>query len=431
MKKDLPLPLLHDADPEVATINDGEELRQLESINFIPSENYASPAVREASASVFTNKYSEGYPDARYYPGNEYVDEIEKLAQARALAAFGLTGSDHRSERGPAEGGGWSVNVQPYSGSPANLAIYKGLMEQGDIALGMKLDQGGHLTHGYKLSASGTFFHFEQYGVGEDELIDFDQVEQLAQEHKPKLIVCGATAYPRVVDFERFGAIAKNAGAYLVADVSHISGLIAGGAHPSPFPHADIVMTTTHKALRGPRGAVIFAKGELIKNINKAIIPGLQGGPHNNTTAAIAVMFKETTTPTFKEYAHQIVKNAQALADDLVKRGYRLTSGGTDNHLFLMDFRDTKLSGGEVEQRLEAVHITANRNTVPGDPRKPFDPSGVRFGTPSVTTRGMKEPEMAQIAEFIDRAIKKEGAEKVAEGVKALARKFPPPGFSA
>lgn len=419
MDKILNLSALHEADPEVAAFNDAEELRQLETINFIPSENYASPAVREASASVFTNKYSEGYPGARYYPGNEQVDNIETLAQNRALALFSLSPDE------------WGVNVQPYSGSPANLAIYKALLSSEDVALGMSLSHGGHLTHGYKVSASGTFFHFEQYGLGEDELIDFAQVERLANEFKPKLIVCGATAYPRTIDFTRFSEIAKSVGAYLIADVSHIAGLIAAGAHPSPFPYADVVMTTTHKSLRGPRGAMIFARTELMKDINKAIIPGLQGGPHNDTTAAIAVAMAEAATPEFKSYGEQIVKNAKALTDTLSEMSYRIVSGGTDNHLFLMDFRDTELSGSDVEQRLEVVGITANRNTVPNDPRKPFDPSGVRFGTPAVTTRGMGEEEMRAIADLIDAAIKQEEVEVTREAVRQLALKFPPPGFSA
>lgn len=417
MEKDLKLSFLHEHDPEVAAMNDAEELRQLETLAFIPSENYASPAVREASASVFTNKYSEGYPGARYYPGNEQVDRVETLAQQRALALFGLSEQD------------WGVNVQPHSGSPANLAIYKAILKKDDVALGMALSHGGHLTHGYKASASGTFFHFEQYGLNDDDRIDFDQVERLANEFKPKLIVCGATAYPRVIDFKRFSEIAKSVGAYLMADVSHIAGLIAGSAHPSPFPYADIVMTTTHKSLRGPRGAMIFARAELMKEMNKAIIPGLQGGPHNNTTAAIAVALGEAARPEFKGYAQQIIANAKVLTDELTNRGYPIVSGGTDNHLFLMDFRQAGYSGSEAEQRLEVVGITANRNTVPNDPRTPFDPSGVRFGTPAVTTRGMKENEMKIIADCIDKALKQEDVELARETIRDMARKFPPPGF--
>ena len=417
MKKDLELSILHKNDPEVAAINDAEELRQLETLAFIPSENYASPAVREASASVFTNKYSEGYPGARYYPGNEQVDKVEILAQQRALSLFGLSENE------------WGVNVQPHSGSPANLAIYKALLSTEDVALGMSLSHGGHLTHGYKASASGTFFHFEQYGLNDDDRIDFDQVERLATEFKPKLIVCGATAYSRTIDFERFSKIAKSVGAYLMADVSHIAGLIAGGVHPSPFPYADVVMTTTHKSLRGPRGAMIFARADLMKEMNKAIIPGLQGGPHNNTTAAIAVALKEASQPEFKQYAQQIVANAAVLTVELSKKGYTIVSGGTDNHLFLMDFREAGYSGSEAETRLETIGITANRNTVPNDPRKPFDPSGVRFGTPAVTTRGMGKEEMLVIADCIDKALKQEDVEATREVIRELARKFPPPGF--
>lgn len=419
MKKDLLLPYLHDNDPQVAAINDAEETRQLETLAFIPSENYTSPAVREASASVFTNKYSEGYPGARYYPGNEQVDNIEILAQQRALSLFGLSENE------------WGVNVQPHSGSPANLAIYKALLSKEDVALGMSLSHGGHLTHGYKASASGTFFHFEQYGLDDNDRIDFDQVQALANEFKPKLIVCGATAYSRFIDFERFSVIAKSVGAYLMADMSHIAGLVAGGTHPSPFPYADIVMTTTHKSLRGPRGAMIFARADLMTSMNKAIIPGLQGGPHNNTTAAIAVALREAATPEFKEYAEQILKNAKVLTDALSAKGYRIVSGGTDNHLFLMDFREAGYSGSEAEQRLENIGITANRNTVPNDPRKPFDPSGVRFGTPAVTTRGMKEAQMEIIADCIDKALKQEDVESARETIRDLALTFPPPGFNA
>jgi glycine hydroxymethyltransferase len=417
MKKDLELSVLHEKDPEVASINDAEELRQFETLAFIPSENYASPAVREASATVLTNKYSEGYPGARYYPGNEQIDKVETLAQQRALVLFGLSDTE------------WGVNVQPHSGSPANLAIYKAILKKDDVALGMALSHGGHLTHGYKASASGTFFHFEQYGLNDEERIDFDQVQALANEFKPKLIVCGATAYPRTIDFARFSEIAKSVGAYLMADVSHIAGLIAGGAHPSPFPYADIVMTTTHKSLRGPRGAMIFARAELMKEMNKAIIPGLQGGPHNNTTAAIAVALGEAGQREFKEYAEQIVKNAKVLTDALAQKGHRVVSGGTDNHLFLLDFRESGYSGSEAEIRLESIGITANRNTVPNDPRTPFDPSGVRFGTPAVTTRGMKEAEMEIIADCIDKALKQEDVESARKTIRDLARKFPPPGF--
>ncbi|MEX0877360.1 MAG: serine hydroxymethyltransferase [Candidatus Spechtbacterales bacterium] len=407
--------MLENTDPEILKINKAEEKRQLETISLIASENYVSPAVREASSSVFTNKYSEGYPDARYYPGNKNVDEIEKLAQKRALELFNLDGSD------------WAVNVQPYSGSPANFAVYTALLDTRDKALGMALPAGGHLTHGHKVSDSGKYFNFIQYGITDNGVIDYEEVERLAQEHKPKLIVCGTSAYSQILDFARFSTIAKRIDALLMVDMAHIAGLIAGGVHPSPFGYCDIVTTTTHKTLRGPRGAMIFSKGEeLSKKIDKAVFPGLQGGPHNQTTLALAVALKEASTPEFKNYAEQITKNAKLLAQELKDKGYDIVSGGTQNHMFLVDMTNKGLSGGESEILLEQNGITANRNTIPNDTRKPMDPSGIRIGTPAVTTRGMKEDEMKIIAGFIDKTLK---GEDVCKEVKELALKFPPPGF--
>ncbi|MDP4010277.1 MAG: serine hydroxymethyltransferase [Candidatus Spechtbacteria bacterium] len=400
-------------DETVAKIIQNERQRQLKTINLIASENYASPAVKEALCSVFTNKYSEGYPGKRYYPGNEFVDEIETLAQERALKLFGVADSD------------WKVNVQPYSGSPANFAVYSAILNEGDTALGMSLSAGGHLTHGHKVSDSGKFFNFIQYGVDGNGLIDFDAIEKLAEQHKPKLIVVGASAYSRTIDFEKFSLIAKEHSSLLMADMAHIAGLVATGVHPSPFGHCDIVTTTTHKTLRGPRGAMIFSKGkELSEKIDKAVFPGLQGGPHNNTTAGIAVALEEASGPEFKEYAENTVKNAGILAEELKNRGYKVVSGGTDNHLFLIDLQDKDISGGTAEKLLEKNGITANRNAVPDDTRGPLDPSGIRIGTPAVTTRDMGENEMRMIAEFIDGAINsKDVSIKVAE----LAIKFPTP----
>lgn len=400
-------------DKQAYKINQKEEQRQAETIDLIASQNYASIAVRQACSSVFTNKYSEGYPNRRYYPGNTFVDEIETLAQQRALELFNLNKQK------------WSVNVQAYSGSPANLAIYTALLSKNDVALGMSLMNGGHLTHGHPVTASGRFFNFKQYGLNKNEEIDFENLEKMAQKYKPKIIVCGATAYSLIIDFERFSKIAKKAKALLVADISHIAGLIASGTHPSPFPYADVVMTTTHKTLRGPRGALIFAKTDLMEKIDKAIIPGLQGGPHNNTTLAIAISLKEAMSKEFTQYANQIVKNAKALSEELQKN-YRVVSGKTQNHLFLLDFSNKPFKGKEAEQRLEQVGITANRNTIPREKESPFNPSGIRIGTPAVTTRGMKEKEMRLIAEYINNALEKKDIIKTKALVKKLALKFPP-----
>lgn len=388
-----------------------ETKRQRETLDLIASENLASREVQNILGSVLTNKYSEGYPGKRYYPGNKEYDEIENLAKERALKLFKLNPKV------------WSVNVQPYSGSPANFAVYFALVPPGETIMGMKLSDGGHLTHGHKVSATGKIWNSVQFGVNEKTgLIDFKEVLKLAKKERPKIIVSGFTAYPRKVDFKKFGEIAKSVGAYHMCDISHIAGLVAGGAHSSPFPYADVVMTTTHKSLRGPRGAMIFAKKEIAEKIDKAIFPGLQGGPHNNVTAAKAVAFSEAMRPEFKVYAKQIVKNAKALAFEMNKLGFNLVTGGTDTHLILADVRSFGVDGLEAEKRLEKAGIVANRNSVPGD-TSPFKPSGVRFGTPSLTTRGMREREMREVALLIKEAI--ENKKGVGAGVLRLCKKFP------
>lgn len=391
-----------------------EVRRQKETLDLIASENLLSKAAQHVLGSPLANKYSEGYPGRRYYPGNEYYDEIEKLAQERALKLFGLNKK------------AWSVNVQPYSGSPANLAIYLALAGPRGKIMGMKLTHGGHLTHGHKVSATGIFFESVQYGVDRDGYINFSEVLKLAKKEKPKVIVSGFTAYPRKVDFKKFGEIAKKVGAYHVADISHIAGLVVGGAHPAPFAYADVVMTTTHKSLRGPRGAAIFSRKEIAEKIDRAVFPGLQGGPHNNTTAAMAEAFYEAMQPAFRAYAKQIVKNAKVLADELKKLGFNLVSGGTDTHLMLVDMRNFGIDGAEAEKRLEKNGIIANRNSVPGD-TSPFKPSGIRLGTPALTTRGMKEKEMREVARLIHDSVR--GERNVQKEVRALCRKFPANGY--
>ncbi|KKU11499.1 MAG: Serine hydroxymethyltransferase [Parcubacteria group bacterium GW2011_GWB1_45_7] len=398
-------------DKEIQKLINLEIKRQKETLDLIASENLASRDVLAPLGSPLSNKYSEGYPGKRYYPGNEYHDKIEILAQKRALKLFKL---DPKK---------WSVNVQPYSGSPANLAVYVGLAEPGDTIMGMKLAAGGHLTHGHKVSASGIFYNSVQYGVNpKTGKVDYDEVLRLAKKAKPKVFVSGFTAYPRRFNFKKFGEIAKKVGAYHLSDISHIAGLVAGGAHPSPFPYADVVMTTTHKSLRGPRGAVLFSRNEIKEKIDKAVFPGLQGGPHNNVTASKAVAFKEAMRPEFKIYARQIVKNAEALAGELKKLGFNLVTGGTDTHLILVDMRAFNMDGLTAERRLEKSNIVANRNSVPGDP-SPFKPSGVRLGTPSLTTRGMKEKEMRLIAHLIYDAVHNKKGTKAK--VIALCKKFP------
>lgn len=388
---------LKQTDPEVYKLIKEEEKRQEEVLEMIPSENYTSSAVIEALGSVLTNKYSEGYPRKRYYQGNKLIDDVEILAQERAKKLFGVP----------------HANVQPYSGSPANTAVYFALLEPSrDKIMGLTLAFGGHLTHGSPVSISGKYYKTVPYDLNESGLIDYDEVEKLALKEKPKIIVCGATAYPRIIDFKKFGKIADESGSYLLADISHIAGLIAGGVHPSPVPYADIIMTTTHKTLRGPRGAMLMVtdKGlkkdpELGDKIDKAVFPGLQGGPHDNQTAAIAVALLEADQPEFKKYSKQIVKNARVLAEELTKSRLNLVSGGTDNHLLLIDLTNKKVNGALAAYALEVAGIVVNKNAVPNDPMPPFYPSGIRLGTPALTTRGMKENEMKKVASWIDNVI--------------------------
>jgi glycine hydroxymethyltransferase len=405
-------------DPEIYELIKGEERYQIESVRLIPSENYVSKAVLEATGSVLTNKYSEGYAGRRYYEGQRYIDQVEAIAVERAKALFG---AEH-------------ANVQPYSGSPANLAVYFALLKQGEGLMGLALPHGGHLTHGWDVSITGTFWRPIRYVVErETQRIDYDAVRDLARKERPRMIVTGATAYPRQFDFKVFGEIAKEVGAYLLADISHIAGLIVAGAHPDPVPYADVVMTTTHKTLRGPRGAMIMSRKDLADKIDKAVFPGLQGGPHNHTTAAIGVALKEAATPEFREYGHQVVRNAKAMAAELTDRGFNLVSGGTDNHLILIDLANKNVIGKKAAKALDRAGIVCNYNTVPYDPRKPFSPSGIRLGTPSVTSRGMKEAEMRRIAVWMDQviahvdddaAITRVGAE-----VREFCNAFPAPGI--
>ena len=377
-------------DPAVYDLIVAEEARQASTIRLIASENYTSQAVMEATASVFTNKYAEGYPGKRYYLGQEFVDQLEDLARDRATALFG---ADH-------------ANVQPYSGSPANLEMYYALCEPGDTILGMGLPHGGHLTHGWKVNFSGRFFNAVQYGLDrETEEIDFDEVRSLAHEHRPRVLVCGASAYPRTLDFEAFAEIAREVDAYMVADIAHISGLVAAGVHPSPVPHADVVTSTTHKTLRGPRGGLILCTDEHARAVDRAVFPACQGGPHLHAIAALAVALEEAARPSFKDYAAAVVANAKAMAEAFAERGYRLVCGGTDNHLLLLDLTAKDLGGKAAAVAMEQAGIVANANSIPFDPRKPFDPSGIRIGTAAVTTRGMGESDMRQIVDWIDQAI--------------------------
>ncbi|MFC4531820.1 serine hydroxymethyltransferase [Sphaerisporangium dianthi] len=414
---------LADVDPEIAELIRAEERRQADTVKLIPSENYVSRAVLEATGTVLTNKYSEGYAGKRYYEGQQVIDQIETLAIERAKSLFGVA----------------HANVQPYSGSPANLAIYMAFLNPGDTVMGMGLPFGGHLTHGWSVSATGKWFNPVRYGVRQDTgRIDMDEVRALALEHRPKLIFCGGTAIPRTIDFPAFAEIAREVGAVLAADIAHIAGLVAGGAHPSPVGHADVISTTTHKTLRGPRGAMLMATDdEHAKALNKAVFPGLQGGPHNHTTAAIAVALREAAADDFKTYAHQVVRNAKALAEELSGRGFELVSGGTDNHLILIDLTSKGVAGKPAAQALDRAGLETNYNTVPFDPRKPFDPSGLRIGTPSVTSRGMGESEMRQIGAWMDEvvtALAKGDAEEVIARVHGevseLTAKFPAPGLS-
>jgi len=381
------LDTLKTSDPKVYELLIQEKQRQECSLRLIPSENYASAAVMEATGSWLTNKYAEGYPHKRYYEGQQITDQIEDLARQRARELFG---ADH-------------ANVQPYSGSVANLAAYAAFAEPGDTIMGLSLPFGGHLTHGWKVSATGRFFKSVQYTLDDQGRLDYDQIEDLARQHKPKVIVSGATAYPRIIDFKAFAEIAERVGAVHITDMAHIAGLVAGGAHPSPIPHAGAVTTTTHKSLRGPRGAMILCRAEHAKAIDKAVFPGMQGGPHMHTISAIAVALREAASSQFAAYAQQIVKNAKRLAERLIGHGFNLVSGGTDNHLILIDLRNKNLPGKVLSQALDRAHIVTNYNTIPNDPAKPFNPSGLRLGTPAVTTRGMKEAEMDVIADFMNR----------------------------
>lgn len=408
--------------PKLFEFLEHETKRQQDVINLIPSENYVSEAVLEALGTVFTNKYAEGYAGARYYFGNTHIDEVEEYTKSLVLQVFKV------------DSGEWSVNVQPYSGSPANLAVYHALLEPGDKVLAMHLSHGGHLTHGHKVSVTGKLWNFQHYTVNRDGWLDYDEIETLAHEHKPKLIVCGASAYARIIDFEKFAQVAKSVGALLMADISHIAGLIVGGMHPSPFPYADVVTTTTHKTLRGPRAALIVSRKSQAPNskfqiadlIDKAVFPGLQGGPHENTILAVAVALEEALRPEFTEYTRQIVLNANMLAAELVRSGFPVISGGTDNHLMLVDVSKFVSGGQEAGQLLEQANVVVNKNMIPYDTRKPTDPSGIRLGTPAVTTRGMKEKEMQQVAGFIKEVLlEKQPPAEVKKRVLALTIKFP------
>lgn len=398
-------------DPEVASGMKAELDRQRRNIELIASENIVSPAVMAAMGSILTNKYAEGYPGKRYYGGCQCVDIVENIAIERAKEIFGAE----------------FANVQPHSGAQANMAVYFALLQPGDTVLGMSLAHGGHLTHGSPVNISGKYFNFHSYGVGDDGFIDYDALEKTAKEIQPKLIVAGASAYPRIIDFERIGKIAKEVGAYFMVDMAHIAGLVAAGLHPNPVHYADVVTSTTHKTLRGPRGGLILCKEELGAAINKAIFPGTQGGPLMHIIAAKAVCFGEALRPDFKEYQQRVVNNSKALAAALLEKGFDLVSGGTDNHLMLVDLRPMKITGKELEHRLDEVYITVNKNAIPNDPEKPFVTSGIRVGTPAVTTRGFGEEVMKTIAQLIyDTATDFEGtADKSREAVNAMCNRFP------
>src|SRR3989339_2010882 len=419
--------MLQNQDPEIFNLIQKETERQSEGLEMIPSENHTSGAVLEALGSRLTDKYSEGYPGMRYYGGCENVDKVENLARDRAKKLFGAD---------------WA-NVQAHSGSPANLAVYFALLNPGDTVMGLKLYHGGHMTHGLKLNFSGTLYNSVQYGCREDGFIDLDEMRALALEHKPKLIVTGGSAYPQIYEWAKYKEIADEVGAFMLADMSHVAGLVAGGVHPNPVGIADVVTTTTHKTLRGPRGAMILCNGNastplkkvertrenLPTLIDRAIIPGLQGGPHNHQTAAIAVALKEASQPEFKDYAKQIVKNAKTLAEELLSKGYNLVTGGTENHLLLMDLNNKALTGAQAEKALDLAGMTVNKNTIPFDPRRPFDPSGIRLGTPALTSRGMKEEEMKQIGDWINEAViywkEEEKLRDLRKRVKDMTDQFP------
>jgi len=412
----MPWPSETNPDTVIFDLIDKERVRQCTGLQLIASENFTSPAVMEATGSVLTNKYAEGYPGKRYYGGNAVVDDIEALAISRVKQLFG---ADH-------------ANVQPHSGASANMAVYLGLLSPGDTVLGLSLDHGGHLTHGSPVNASGILYNFKSFRVSDtDERLDFDQIRDLAQEHRPKMIVAGTTSYPRRLEPEPFKAIADEVGALMMFDIAHIAGLVAAGAHPNPVPFADVVTFTTHKTLRGPRGGCILSSAQHAAAIDKAVFPGSQGGPLEHAIAAKAVAFHEAMQPSFREYAHQIVRNAAALAEALAEQGFRLVSGGTDTHMMVVDLRpfDADLTGKEAQLVLDSAGITLNKNNIPNDPRSPFVTSGVRIGTPSVTTQGMREPEMALIAQYIATTLRDRNnptaVSEVRAKVAALCAKFP------
>ena len=414
-------------DKTIEKLIKAETKRQNETLNLIPSENFVSRDVLEALGSVLTNKYAEGYPQARYYGGNEFVDQVENLARERALKLFGLSGDE------------WAVNVQPYSGSPANLAIYTALVPLGEKIMGLQLDMGGHLTHGHKVSFTSKAWVSVPYVLNKKtEELDYEAIGKFARQEKPKLIITGYTAYPKIIDFKKFREIADSCGAYLMVDMSHFAGLVAGGVYPTPFKYADVVMTTSHKTLRGPRAGVIFTRKDkktidpstssgptrsIAERVDKAVFPGLQGGPHVNQIAAMAVAMEEAMHPNFKKYAKQIIANTKTLAGELEKLGFRLVAGGTETHLLLMDLTNKRMSGGEASNKLEKNGIIVNKNTIPYDPRAPMDPSGIRLGTPALTTRGMKEKEMKQVGRFIFEILV--NGKDVSKEVRGLCKKFP------
>jgi glycine hydroxymethyltransferase len=423
----MPEPTLHQADPEIAKLIDEENRREHETMRLIASENYTSRAVMEATGSCLSNKYSEGYAHKRYYEGQQVVDQVEELAIARLRKLFGRTASAGGEDD-------LHVNVQPYSGSPANLAVYFAFCQPGDVIMGLGLPAGGHLTHGHTVSITGKYYKSVPYGVRRtDHRIDMDEVRALAKEHRPKLLWAGTTAYPRTLDWDAFRSIADEVGAVLAADIAHISGLVATGVHPSPVGIADVITSTTHKTLRGPRGGMILCKKKHAQAIDKAVFPGLQGGPHNHTTAGIAVAAHEALQPSFGDYARKVVDNAKTLAAALVSRGFGVTTGGTDNHLMLVDLTSKGVGGKPAAQALDKAGIVANYNSVPFDTRKPFDPSGLRLGTPAVTSRGMGKEEMEQLAAWIDRVVGKPSDEallaSVAAEVRTLCARFPAPGI--
>lgn len=405
-------------DPDIFALVQQEEQRQAEKIRMIASENYVSQAVLQTTGSVLTNKYSEGYPGKRYYEGQQIIDQVERIAVQRAKELFG---AEH-------------VNVQPYSGSPANIAVYLAFLNPGDTILGMALPHGGHLTHGAHVSISGRYFNAQSYELDpETGLLNYDRILEKARQVRPKILIAGHSAYPRILDFPRFRKIADEVGALLMVDMAHFAGLVAGGVHPSPVPHADVVTTTTHKSLRGPRGAMILCREKYAAAIDKAVFPGVQGGPHDNTTAAIAVALKEAASESFREYARQVVKNARTLAEALIAKGFTLITNGTDNHLMLVDLTNKNISGKMAAKALDKAGIVLNYNAVPFDKRKPFDPSGIRMGTPALTSRGFKELEMQKVSEFITAVIADPENEglllRIAEEVKTLCRNFPAPGL--